>query len=332
MIRLIEPAVFVAVAAAVHVGLFAVAPSRPGGAGSGDGGEDSLSLRAANAGHAALVRQWTTAPQAQTAAAPPPEMPVVTAVARPPAPLVDGPARHTRPGLPPAPDRVALPQVPPAAPALTDRIAAGPQAPTPPASAPVPSPSPRMAAPVVSVPPTPPTPATPATPAEPLPRAERASAPPPEAAPAEPVTRAPATRPVARPAPAATPQPAARAAGRQPAARSTAGADRAQPDAQGTGTAQTRRLQAEWGAGIQRKVHRALRYPRGASGAGTARVALTVDRRGRLRAVSLVRSSGNPGFDDAALRAVHRAGRFAAAPAGLSRESYSFTMALNFRP
>jgi protein TonB len=46
----------------------------------------------------------------------------------------------------------------------------------------------------------------------------------------------------------------------------------------------------------------------------------------------LIRSSGVSAFDDEALRAVRNAGRFPAAPQGLTDASYSFTLALTFRP
>ena len=91
-------------------------------------------------------------------------------------------------------------------------------------------------------------------------------------------------------------------------------------------------LQAGWGAKIQSRVHRQLIYPRGATGAGSASVILTVDRSGKLAALRLTRSSGTPAFDEAALRAVRKAGRFPAAPDGLTRASYSFTLSLAFRP
>lgn len=97
-------------------------------------------------------------------------------------------------------------------------------------------------------------------------------------------------------------------------------------------TARRESLQARWGLRIQRRVHRRLIYPRGATGTGTARVALTIDRSGRLAALRLTRSSGVAAFDRAALSAVRRAGRFPPAPEGLDLALYSFSLSLSFRP
>lgn len=67
---------------------------------------------------------------------------------------------------------------------------------------------------------------------------------------------------------------------------------------------------------------------RGAS--GTVQVSLTVGRDGALRAVSVVGSSGHPPLDEAALRAVKSARRFPQAPRQLTDATYTFTLAMQF--
>jgi protein TonB len=52
---------------------------------------------------------------------------------------------------------------------------------------------------------------------------------------------------------------------------------------------------------------------------GTVTVRLTVTRSGALADLSIAASSGNAALDEAALKAVRAAGRFPAAPEGLSQ-------------
>ncbi len=148
-----------------------------------------------------------------------------------------------------------------------------------------------------------------------------------QAAPAPQTEPLPATRPKARPAQAAAPSPAKQAAGQgQTAAKGTAGAAQTQSQAPAQSTA----LRAEWGARIHRKIQRNMIFPRGNSAGGTAKLALSVSRTGQLRAVRLIRSSGDADIDQAAIRAVQRAGRFAAAPKGLGDDAYDFSLSLSF--
>lgn len=152
---------------------------------------------------------------------------------------------------------------------------------------------------------------------------DRPSAPPPE--PATQDQPAPDTRPQARP-----PRPkAAQAAPPRPARQKASAGANAPPAAN---TAQTQAAQAEWGAQIQRKVHRRLSYPRSGSGSGAVQVALTVTRAGQLANVQITGSSGIAAFDGAALQAVRNAANFPPAPAALRQPSYRFTLALAFRP
>ncbi|GLQ11845.1 hypothetical protein GCM10007913_37770 [Devosia yakushimensis] len=97
------------------------------------------------------------------------------------------------------------------------------------------------------------------------------------------------------------------------AAQATAG----QQGAQGSGgAAQT----ASWERQVSRRLNNAKRYPRSAGGAtGTAVVRFTIAANGGLGGVSLIRSSGHPALDQAAIDAVTRAAPFPPPPDGTSR-------------
>ncbi|MFK7761823.1 MAG: TonB family protein [Roseobacter sp.] len=144
----------------------------------------------------------------------------------------------------------------------------------------------------------------------------------------------PQTRPKARPKPvsqtqgdAAPAQPERRAAGTAKAAqRGSSGSDASQA----RDTRQSNALRAKWGAMIHAKVQKNVRYPRGASGMGTAKLSLNVAANGKLQKVSLLQSSGDALLDKAAFHAVQRAGRFAKAPLELTEAVYAFSLALTF--
>jgi protein TonB len=138
---------------------------------------------------------------------------------------------------------------------------------------------------------------------------------------------APAKPKVAQPKPAQAPAPKKQASGSGAAKTTSSGGTVA---AQSLSKAQTASLQARWNAQIQRKIRRNMRYPRGTKATGTAKVVLTLGRDGRLKGLSLSRSSGNAALDQAAIKAVQRAGRFAKAPKGLNKAQYRFQIPLTF--
>lgn len=306
MMKLAEAVVFVSLATSLHIGVWAASPARDGSQGDGDSAQAAVVVQTASPAMAAVVRQWQRPPEVAPVPAALPMVPADTAAApqRPTAesglPLTALPDRPDAPALaaPPeaetdAPARLSVPEFTP------------PDAPSPPQAEAQPRPqTPPKRDTALAAPDAPNAPS--------LPRVDAA----PRAA------TAPAT-----PRP---PEPAPRASTRQKAA---APAGQAAKDETHAASAKARNaLQAEWGAAIQRRVHRGMAYPRGATGAGTARVALDVDRSGKLIGLRLVRSSGVDAFDRAALEAVRRARRFAKAPDGLSAASYSFTLSLTFKP
>jgi protein TonB len=149
---------------------------------------------------------------------------------------------------------------------------------------------------------------------------------------AHPVTKrsvTPATRPKARPArAAATLQPAKQASGSSTQTHSGQNTQRAVTS---ENAAATRALKAAWGADIHAKIQRNMRYPAGLRSTGTAKLALQVARTGQLEAIELTRSSGTSLLDEAALRAVKRAGRFVEAPEGLTGAIHGFSLSLSFK-
>ena len=300
--RILEGAIFLSIAAGLHMGVWIANPGSNGAKPSGDAGQSSMTIAAATRGMAQLTREWQTPPELLTDVRPSTSPHSILSAAPPvtPAPELTPPTRVVpdRPSLPETAGPPATEETAPTAPVAPPSTAL--LQPPPPSTVPRPEPQPKAHA-------------RPASPA--LPKL------------AQPET---ATLPKADTRPS-TPQPKARARGK-PQNDPASDASQSEQVAAATQSAQTSALQAQWGARIQRKVHRNLFYPRGANGSGTARVALTVDRTGRLQSLQLIRSSGVAAFDEAALRAVQRAGRFPRAPSELSQPSYRFTMGLNFKP
>lgn len=78
------------------------------------------------------------------------------------------------------------------------------------------------------------------------------------------------------------------------------------------------------------KLRRALRYPAGTDQRGEAQVRFTVSRSGSVNGIRIVRSSGSPVLDEAAVATVRRAAPFPEIPAAAGRSSWAFTIPLAF--
>jgi protein TonB len=329
MIRGLEFAGFVALAAAVHAGIWTTAPE--GGGAGGATGADSATLAAASPRMAAMVEAWERPVTVQDVApahrtAPPPDAQPVAM--RPEAghdaPPVPAP-------LPRAGDAPARPQVARAPlPLPAPRVAAdAPAAAAPPvAGAPEAAPRPMRAGTVRAAPVT--RPAPPDAPRAPqiaaLPHVDRA----PPAAQAPPP---PATRPRARPARPADPAPPSAPARAQEVARGTGGAQaggqaEASPPAR-IDAATRASLMGQWGGTIRARIERHKRYPAGTRATGTAHLVLDIAADGRLLGVGLRRSSGDPRLDAAAVTAVRRA-RLPAAPGRLPGARHRFNLPVAF--
>ena len=334
MRRAAEIAAFLGLSAAVHAGVVAGLGDSSGGTqGQGAGGADRVTLQPAPDSLAALAERWTTAPE--TAPAPlaltaptlpeptvaptpdsapqrlPPSQSMAHATLDAPS-LAQGPApAPVRPTLPALPSALARPEAEPPA----DR-------PNPADSAPTRAALPRLPAPeglsdpqVSPTAPPPPGSTALATAISPRPSQRPFDAPPRPEAPA-------------RASPAASAPQAARVASGQGGGATQGAAQAVTAAPAALSASQRQSLMAQWGGQIRARIERAR--PR-INGSGQVLLALQVARGGQLTGLSVARSSGDPALDEAALSAVRRAGRFPAAPDGLTDAAYAFSLPIRFR-
>lgn len=290
MRRAAEFAVFLALAAGLHLAIAAFGPQATGAQSAGQGGDAAVSLEATSAEVSAMVARWDTPPEVADQA-PPDDMPEpeLQPPDPPPAPPAVVEAAPT-----PAPQGLGL-QVPQSD-SLPDRID------TAPAAEPVPDQT-RMSE--IRPQARPPEPLRTPAPAKPRTQPEKQE-------------RAPVSRSSA----------AQRASGAGGGSNAGAAQDRGAATLSASQRqslfaqwgAQVRR-KIESGK-------RYPSSARGAS--GTVQVSITVGRDGALHGVSVVGSSGHPALDDAALRAVRSARRFPQAPRQLTDPTYTFTLAMQF--
>ncbi|WP_050526431.1 energy transducer TonB [Pseudorhodobacter aquimaris] len=287
----IQAGVAIALALGLHVGAFALRPAPVGAISAGAGGEDLLSLQAANASIAEMVEDWDAPPQPVQAAEPPPQQPSQSIEApKLPTPPVQAPTQT--PTQAPAP--MALPSL---SAALPEADISLPPPPPPKVTEPDYKP-----APTVDVRP----------PAKPDP--QQRSKPQPK-------------KPAKKAAPSAA-RPAQKASG---AGNGTQAGTGGRSAAATLSKATLNDLRASWGASIRSRIERRRTYPSAARGAsGTVTVGLTVSRAGALIDVSVAKSSGNAALDQAAIKAVKAARSFAAAPKGLTESQYRFNLSMRF--
>lgn len=91
------------------------------------------------------------------------------------------------------------------------------------------------------------------------------------------------------------------------------------------------KFRAQWGREIYHKVSKTMRYPRYSNDSGIVTLKILIAPTGKLLNVEVINSSGSPILNEAALKAVRRAGTFAKAPKALKDESYQFQLSLNFK-
>jgi len=329
---------FLGLSAAVHAAVLTQVDPREGGAeGQGAGGEDRVTLTAAPESLSALADRWQGEPTV-TEAVEMPEAP--QGFETPPLPTADSvitrlPDPQSLPETPgdsaPVADNTALPQVP--VPEFTTALAAPnlPQvaAPETPevAGATSSTSSPQRVLPsTLAPPPLAVTPNADTTLPAPPGSTELATARSPRP-PLRPEGLAPPPRATPASSAPSTPQPSRSAEGS--GGGQTQGAAPTPPPAQPALSAgQRNSLMAQWGAQILSRIERARPRVRGQ---GRVNLSVRVTRSGQLAGVSVTGSSGDPALDQAAVSAVQRAGRFPAAPAGLTDSSYSFAIPIRFR-
>ncbi|MEQ8902653.1 MAG: TonB family protein [Roseovarius sp.] len=318
MIRGLEFTGFLALAVAVHAGVWTAAPDGNSGAGGAQGAE-SMTLEASSPQMAALVEAWRQPVELTREAAQPksPPRPDATPVGlRPETAPRSGPAPTAPQMAAPTPDLPDVEAAPLPTPELTDR-APQPTAPNPQADHAQPDAMSEQA------------PARPAmtarlsnpTQTDALPQADTAPA-------------LPRKRPTARPE-RPTPKPArssparSKEVARGDGGKKAGGAARAAPATTLDPTTRSS-LMAEWGGTIRSRIERQKRYPRGTRSSGTVHLTLTVSDTGRLMAVRVRQSSGDRALDTAAVQAVQGA-RLPAKPAPLPGDSHSFNLPVAFR-
>ncbi len=327
---LAEKAVFGVIAAGLHVLAFAALPGT-GTQSQGAGGDGRITLQGASPQIEAMVAAWTAPPetaQPVTLAQPaPPALetaePELAQIAPEPIPTRPVLTQPERPTSPSAPDAAQLPLPRPIpAPPMADAPALPVQQPDaatmdrPEITAPTPVfPSRRPTAPTPEAPPAPVTPSAPDL--------AEARQPPPPPVPPKP-------REIAAPKPAQQASAAVQsqqAAGRGGGAQAGTGS---RSDRAALSPGQRNSLIAAWGAQITNRIERTKRAPRGLRKGGRVVLRLQVSRAGQLQSVSVRQSSGNADLDAAAIRAVRRAKRFPAAPEGLNKPVYSFSLPVRF--
>lgn len=294
MKRTAEIALFGGIAALIHVSLFAAAP-QTGVRSSGAGGEALVSLQASSATVAQMVEAWER---------PPPRPPMVQpALERPLTP----PEAPQMPQLELAQAPQVAVQVALAQPDSSDVVEVDLSTPPPPPE-PEPEPEPK------------PDP-------EPEPKPTPRPKPPQKPAPKPPVKQVPKQSTEGSSQRTSAGQAAQRAAGSGGGARAgTSGGSQSATLAAG----QREKLRAVWGAKIPARIERRKRYPSGQHGKARVIVSITVATNGTLVNSRIARSSGVAAFDQAALRAVARAGRFPAAPKRIRGKAFTYRLPMDF--
>lgn len=330
MKRLVEAAVFVGLAIGLHVVIAMRVPSEDGAEAGGAGGQALVTMKGAPPGTVEMIEQWETPPEAVTepepaalqteaVSEPAPELP--TAVTSP------SPAAMPRMELPDAmPDTASLPKVemdvpsPPEPEPEPEEMAEQPPEPD---QQPEPEPE-DVAEPVeiAEVAPEQPDQTTPTVSKRPLARPRE-------------VERAPEPAPRREPQPQRTQQ--ARAGGEGGATQRAAGsggtsqAGNGQASERAANAGQQAKLASVWGGRIRARIERRKRFPNSARGqTGTVIVRVTVAADGTMLGYSVLRSSGNAAFDQAAMQAIRSAGRMPAAPSGLNEASRTYDLPMAF--
>ncbi|WP_430449889.1 TonB family protein [Rhodophyticola sp.] len=318
MNRLLQIFAFLTVSVAVHAAVF-VQLSDGAASRAGPSGAAETTFQAASGEMAELVARWTTPPDvAQPSALAPPSLAQLPV---PPTPTDAAP----RPAMPDALRQPVLPEPVPTVPNAETRLSSlpdirvanltSPELQSAPQTAlPPPEMVRRAARPELALPP----------------MSDTAPGPVPDAT--SPLAVAHSDRPVARPERPEAPAPAMAAQARQTAGEQRGDAARGnvrQASDTTISASQRQSLVARWGAQIEARIERRRPNVGGQQGAVTLR--LNIGRDGHLQSLALIQSSGNPEIDEAGIRAVRRAGRFPAAPDGLSEQSYRFDLPIRFR-
>jgi periplasmic protein TonB len=92
------------------------------------------------------------------------------------------------------------------------------------------------------------------------------------------------------------------------------------------------KLTADWGRKISAYFDLHKKYPENKKGKrANVKVSLVLNRRGNVVSVDVVQSSGDTAFDAAALAMIHRSDPVPLPPAGLTEDTFSFSLDVNFK-
>ncbi|MGY4417968.1 protein TonB [Bradyrhizobium sp. JR6.1] len=90
-------------------------------------------------------------------------------------------------------------------------------------------------------------------------------------------------------------------------------------------------LTAKWGKKISAYLDLHKKFPEnGKAKEGKVKLALVLNRLGKVLSVAVMETSGDAAFDDAAISMVHRSDPVPAPPAGLTEDQFSFTLPVTF--
>jgi TonB family protein len=90
------------------------------------------------------------------------------------------------------------------------------------------------------------------------------------------------------------------------------------------------RLTADWGRKISAYLELHKKFPTGKAKAASVRLSLVLNRLGNVVSVSVVESSGDPAYDEAAISMVRRSDPVPRPPAGLTEDQFTFALPVNF--
>jgi periplasmic protein TonB len=91
------------------------------------------------------------------------------------------------------------------------------------------------------------------------------------------------------------------------------------------------KLTADWGRRIRAYFNLHKRYPEHRkSAAGNVKVSFVLNRRGNVISANVLQSSGDAAFDAAAISMIHRSDPVPLPPAGLTDDTFSFNLDVNF--
>ncbi|PCJ08039.1 MAG: energy transducer TonB [Rhodobacteraceae bacterium] len=332
MKRAFEITAFTGLACIILIGLFGLSP-KSGAQSSGAGGEEFLSLEAATETVVEMVESWERPPLAQTQVNV--ETEALTPAEAPPPPSVQIELSQA----PRAEIKLAITQpIAEDVPDLDD-LTAQLQPPVPQSLQLA-----NLAQPLLTQPPLLPNPAR-SQPAPPLmtpPELDQTSE---DVLEVDTATAAPLPKSDPRPTPVPRPKPRKQLDSGQKAEQASAGrveqraagsGGGAQAGAAGASQASTlsagrkAALKNVWGAKIRARIERRKRYPSGANGNASVVIRLIISRDGRLLSYKIAKSSGNATFDQAAISAVTRVGRFPTAPKKLSDQKITVNLPINF--